>query len=77
MRSRSNGLAAPVVVLQVGLKCNKPPGREVEVGERFRSIAWAECSTGIARTQIVGVLSGRLAHARGVVFGYCGGVAKE
>lgn len=69
-RPRSVGVAAPVVVVEVGLRCNKPPGRPLEVGEVFRSIAWAECSTGISRTQIVGQLSGRLKQARGVRFAY-------
>ncbi len=64
------GKPAEVVVVQVGLNCQKPLPRPVQVGERFRSIAWAECSTGISRTKIVGQLSGRLPHARGVVFAY-------
>lgn len=68
--ARSRGLSNPVVVVQTGLKCQTPPARPVEVGERFRSIAWAECSTGIHRTHIVGQLSGRVKHARGVVFAY-------
>lgn len=72
-RARSLGVAAPVVVLATGLACHKAPGRPVEVGERFRSIAWAECSTGISKSHIVGQLSGRVKHARGVVFGYVGG----
>lgn len=69
-RARSNGLPAPVVVVATGLKCHTPPGRPVEVGERFRSIAWAECSTGIGRKHIVMQLSGTVRHARGVVFAY-------
>ena len=64
------GVAAPIVVVETGLKCQTPPGRPVEVGERFRSIAWAECSTGIRRTHIVLNLSGKVPHARGVVFKY-------
>jgi hypothetical protein len=74
-RARSNGLSAPVVVVATGLKCQTAPGRAVEVGERFRSIAWAECSTGISKSHIVGQLSGRVKHARGVVFAYDGGAA--
>lgn len=35
MRAKSGGLAAPVVVLATGRRCNKPPGRPVKVGERF------------------------------------------
>ena len=69
-RARSNGLAAPVEVLEVGLRCHRSPARPVEVGEVFRSIAWAECSTGIHRTHIVMQLSGRVRAARGVRFGY-------
>jgi hypothetical protein len=68
--SHSRGLPAPIVVLETGIKCHVQPGRPVDVGERFRSISWAECSTGINRTHIVGQLSGRVKHARGVVFGY-------
>ena len=69
-RPRSVGVAAPIVVVQTGLKCQRPPARPVEVGERFRSIAWAECSTGITRSHIVLQLSGKVPHARGVVFEY-------
>ena len=69
-RPRSKGIAAPVVVVQSGLKCQTPPARPVEVGETFRSIAWAECSTGINRTHIVMQLSGKVKAARGVVFDY-------
>ena len=68
--AHSRGLSAPIVVLETGIPCHTEPARPVEVGERFRSIAWAECSTGISRTHIVGQLSGRVKHARGIVFGY-------
>ncbi|VGO14765.1 hypothetical protein PDESU_03334 [Pontiella desulfatans] len=75
-RARSNGFAAPIVVVEVGLKCHKPPGRPLEVGERFRSIAWAECSTGIGRAHIIAQLSGRAPQARGVRFEYLNGENK-
>ncbi len=74
--ARSRGLAAPVVVVETGLKCQWEPDRPPVVGDRFRSIAWAEHCTGISRTQIVMQLSGRIRHARGVVFAYDRGAAR-
>jgi hypothetical protein len=61
---------AEIVVTATGLRCHRPPGRPVAVGERFRNIRWAECSTGISHQHIGHVLSGRIKHARGVVFAY-------
>lgn len=69
-RARSGGHSAPIVVVSVGGSCNRPPDRTPEVGEIFRSIAWAECSTGINRSQIVAQLSGIVPQARGVIFNY-------
>ena len=58
------------MVVEVGLRCNREPDREIEVGETFRSIAWAECCTNINRGQIGAQLSGKITHARGVRFEY-------
>jgi len=74
-RPNSAGLPAPIVVIETGLKCQRPPDRPVDVGERFRSIAWAECSTGIGRGHICMQLNNKVSHARGVVFAYAENVA--
>ena len=76
MKPRSGGHSAPVVVVEVGLRHTKPAGRPVAVGERFRSIAWAECSTAINKTHIDVQLSGRVKQCRGVRFGYITGESK-
>ena len=70
MKPKHLGLPARIRVIRNDVPCHRKPGRPVDVGEEFRSIAWAECSTGIHRTHIVGQLSGRVKHARGIVFEY-------
>ena len=70
MRPYSLGKATPIKVAETGIKCHRHPGRPLEIGETFRSIAWAECSTGIARAHILAQLRGRVKHARGTRFEY-------
>ena len=60
-----------VVAVDVARGYNsRKPDREIEVGEEFRSMAWAECSTGISKQQISNQVTGKIPHARGVRFKY-------
>ena len=72
---KNNSMGQPIKVVQVGFKgetsrqhADRPPGISLEVGKVFKSVGQAEMFTGISKNSIFANLSGRMKHARGIVF---------